>query len=287
MGSHDGKLPGSTAAIAADAASRKNGEPEGGHPGQDPRMNAAFGNSPPEVRPADDPFYQTRTERLETFHTHIENMRRDGLFPKGHEFIEEFDRGVEEIQEEPVPNIPWAECPEARKLEDIVEAALSWYIPGTYALSVIEELVDVEGLAPWQRTMLADVRSKVDAGQLDCRHPEERLDTTWDALHDIVAINKFDRELAYFKREGIYFPFPDRRPWESLREDEQAGTLASMGGYFGAPGHMPSRSSSVRSMPGNCPCGGAGSSKCCERKLTTEGMMDTFRGGSRIGRCWH
>src|SRR5262249_55920876 len=37
-------------------------------------------------------------------------------------------------------------------------------------------------------------------------------------------------------REGIYLPFPDRRPWESLRESEKADTLASMARYFGTPG---------------------------------------------------
>jgi hypothetical protein len=196
----------------------------------------AFGKAPPEVWPDDDPFYQSRAERLATFHKHIEDMWRDGVYQKEHGFIEEFVRGGPEEFAERKPNIPWKDCPEGRKLEEIVDGALSWYIAGTYALAVIEEVVKYDKLAPWQRDMLAKVRLKIDAGELDSENPDQRLDSAWHALHDIVAIDNFDQELAYFKREGIYDPFPNRRPWDSLQESEKAAALARMSYYFHPPG---------------------------------------------------
>jgi Ankyrin repeats (3 copies)/Ankyrin repeats (many copies) len=69
--------------------------------------------------------------------------------------------------------IPWAEIPEAEKLERIARESRSVSslgassVPGAYLLNTIEAMVDYDRLPTAQRELLEDLRAKLDAGKLD------------------------------------------------------------------------------------------------------------------------
>ena len=168
------------------------------------------------------------------------------------DLVADFDTRIEALRREGVPSYPplggrkpWAETPEPEKLEAIAwESTNIWLrdgssgegeaglhvisVPGAAALAAIERHVDYAGLPPVQREMLEDLRTKLDAGQLDGPQPD-RKDLAALALARIVGIGEFEEKLGALKAD-------EDRPWAEVPEDVKAAVLVDMAEDAGPPG---------------------------------------------------
>jgi hypothetical protein len=168
------------------------------------------------------------------------------------ELIGDFDARIEALRREGVPSYPplegrkpWAETPEPEKLEAIAwESTNIWLrdgssgegdagldvisVPGAAALAAIERHVEYAGLPPVQREMLEDLRTKLDAGELDGPRPDQK-DLAALALARIVGIGEFEEKLGALKAD-------QDRPWAEVPEDMKVSVLVDMAQEAGPPG---------------------------------------------------
>jgi hypothetical protein len=158
-----------------------------------------------------------QAEAVAAFHSRIETLRKEGIYK---DYLDD--------------RLPWAKATASDKLEEIVMAAQYASpndrptVPGAETLQVITREVDETGLAAIERDMLRDVRTRIEAGQLDGPHPKHNMDRAWMALREIVAVDEFEWRLEAHK-EGD-------RWWDWLPEDRKAGMIVEIGLESGAPG---------------------------------------------------
>jgi hypothetical protein len=127
---------------------------------------------------------------------------------------------------------PWEDVPETQKLGEILMESWSssngYSVPGTVALAAIERNVDYAGLPAVQRELLLDLRTKLDAGQLDEPLPG-RKDAVVTALTRIHGIEQFEAMLERRKQE-------DELPWRELSEADKVIVMMGIAWEAGSPG---------------------------------------------------
>jgi hypothetical protein len=113
----------------------------------------------------------------------------------------------------------WAEVPEDRKVGMMVAMGLEAGAPGSHTLAAIEREIDYEGLRPWRREALQDLRTQLDRGDLDGEdaNPVYR----GDRAHTALRMAEFEARVQDFKQFGVEDDRGAPRRWQELSEEEK------------------------------------------------------------------
>lgn len=168
-------------------------------------------------------------ERLDLVRAAFAAGRLDGGDPSGHRNaaydalravagIEHFERGVEQYKRDGLynrpANTPWADVPEAKKVDALVGLAEQEHPPGTYALAAIEREVDYSRLPEGRRAAFEGLRARIDAGELEGPQPRDLGDRANYALR----LAEFEQRVEDYKRAGDPWQGQIPVPWATLAE---------------------------------------------------------------------
>ena len=164
----------------------------------------------------------------------------------------DFGARIEGLRRDGVPSYPplggrtpWAEAPEAEKLEQIVWESMSVWLgaksfdpgaagpevislPGAVALEAVERHVDYAGLPEAQRAQLVELRARLDAGQF-AGPPTGHKDPVADGLQRAVGVGHLE-DMLQAAKEG------DGRPWAVRPEAEKVKDIVGLSAETAAPG---------------------------------------------------
>jgi len=113
----------------------------------------------------------------------------------------------------------WWPIPEDHKAGMIVNLGLEAGAPGTHVLAAIEREVDYDGLSPWRREALQDVRMRLDRGELDGEDANPVY--KGDRIHSALRLAEFEARVEDYKRVGVGDDESVRRRWGDLSEGEK------------------------------------------------------------------
>jgi hypothetical protein len=144
--------------------------------------------------------------------------------------IDKFDRWLETYKADGLynrpKNTPWADVPEAKKVNAIVGLACQESVPGAYALAAIEREVDYDKLSPWRRAALEGLRARLDGGGLECEQP---LDTC-DRGNYALRLAEFEARVEDYKKFGDRDDWGAHRRWEEFSEEQKLDRIVPEAG---------------------------------------------------------
>src|SRR5271157_1223867 len=113
----------------------------------------------------------------------------------------------------------WAPISEDHKAGMIVNLGLAAGSPGTHTLAAIEREVDYDGLSPFRREALQDVRRRLDRGELDGEDANPVY--KGDRVHSALRLAEFEARIEDYKRVGVEEDEMILRRWGDLSEGEK------------------------------------------------------------------
>jgi hypothetical protein len=135
--------------------------------------------------------------------------------------VSDFEKRVGELKAS--EDRPWANVPEAVKVELLVDAAQGNRAPAGFVLEAIEREVDFRQLPTWRREALEGLRDRIGPPGIDARNPQPSY------LQDDAGYALQMAELEALVEEYKQLGAPDadgrRWPWNELSEEQKLSEI--------------------------------------------------------------